>query len=139
MTTPLDPRDLLRRATRFFARPESFTLECPRCGRIYVIRLGKKNPCWDHTRSIFECVGLGGCSKSYIVGIVAWPIAKNARVAGFPRDQIPNERQLAQMRQEGGGWWLPDVAGQRHARVDTTNLTLEEDRPLVDPDTEEPE
>lgn len=125
-----DPRPKIQKATRFFARPESFTLECPHCGRVYQIRMGPTTRIWDPRTSRFSCLGKAGCQKTYLIGILAWPIGPVAGVASqTPTDQVPHPRQLAQLRKEGGGWWLPDEEMIREKRPSDTNITLEEDRP----------
>lgn len=131
-----DNRPRIEKSTRFFARPESFTLECPRCGQVYRIQVGKKAACWDPTTSLFRCTGKQGCNKVYLIGLLAWPVSPRAWIKGVPRDQVPHPRQLAQMRSEGGGWWLPDDAIQRYARVDESNITLEPTRSGEEDDDE---
>lgn len=131
-----DNRPRLEKATRFFARPESFTLECPACGLVYQIRMGVKQQCWDHTTSLFSCTAKGGCNKVYVIGLVAWPVSPRAWIKGQPRDQVPHVRQLAQLRKEGGGWWLPDEERQRYETVHESNLTTEQDRPKTEDEDE---
>jgi hypothetical protein len=127
MTTP---RDRLHRASRFFARPESFTLECPHCGIIYRVRSRIKTASWNPATSRFRCEGAQGCGRTYLIGLVAWPIIQAPFVASqTPEDQVPHPRQLAQMRKEGGGWWLSEEDGIRFRRPSESNLTIEEDRP----------
>lgn len=127
----------LARATRFFARPLSFDLECPRCGDVYQIRLGQlrgrgrkegsHHPNWDPLTSRFQCTNKG-CGRVYVIGLVAWSITGAGSASQPPEDAVPGPRQLAQMRREGGGWWMEE--GQRFRRPHTTNLTTEEDRPV---------
>ena len=128
-----DTRQRLQRATRFFARPIAFDLECPHCGKVYLVRMREPGPHWDPKTARFKCTEKT-CGRAYVIGIVAWPV-KPGRVANAtPEDQVPGPRQLAQMRREGGGWWLADEAAQRYARPSETNLTLEEDRPEEEDD-----
>jgi len=127
----------LHAATRFFARPESFTLECPRCGQCYCVRMNEKVAYWDPTTSLFKCTGHQGCGKVYVLGLVAWPVSPRAWIRSIPRDQVPNVRQLAQLRKEGGGWWLPDAARQRFEIVHESNLTTEPERHQEEDDDEE--
>ena len=128
--TTADTRARLSRSTRFFARLQAFDLECPHCGTVYQIRMKpRKDRNWDPWTGRFHCT-TKNCARVYVLGILAWPIiaAPNAASA-TPADQVPGPRQLAQMRKEGGGWWLPDEEGQRYTRPHETNLTTEEERP----------
>lgn len=88
-----------------------------------------KDPNWDPWTARFTCTN-AQCTRQYVLGLLAWPIIPASRVASAPpADQVPGPRQLAQLRREGGGWWLPDDAGQRYVRPHETNLTTEEERP----------
>lgn len=137
----MDARPRLARATRFFARPETFILECPKCGTVY--HCGpKKSPYWDPTTARFHCNrGTGACDRSYVMGMLAWgpylgKLAKGNRPSP-PRDQVPGPRELAQMRAEGSGWWMADEDRQAYVRPEETNLTTEEERPDRDPEDED--
>lgn len=133
-----DTRQRLTRATRFFAYLETFTLECPHCGMVYVVWKKKRTPAWDPNTSRFWCCHHNGCRYKYVLGIVAWPLAAAPSAASQPPDdQIPHPRQLAQLRREGGGWWLAQEAKIGDARPMETNLTTEEDRPPLDEDEED--
>ncbi len=137
-----DTRQRLQRATRFFAQLESFDIECPRCGKVYQVRVrGLRQPArrgyWDPPTARFQCTAKGGCQRRYVLGIVAWPIGTGPRAASaVPKDQVPWPRQLAQIRREGGGWWLADEAAITLRRPIETNLTTEEDRPPREDDDE---
>lgn len=133
-----DPRPRIQAATRFFARLLSFDLECPHCGSVYTIRTGfsrrlaKAQPFWDPWTGRFSCTNKM-CARVYVLGILAWPIAAAPRVATqTPSDQVPHPRQLAQMRAEGGGWWMPEKEAITLRRPQETNLTTEPDRPEED-------
>lgn len=138
MTAPLgwtlDTRSRLARATRFFARLQSFDLECPHCGTVYQVRIRgqsarSRSRCWDPWTARFHCTAKGGCQRRYVLGIVAWPLGTGPRAAVYtPEDQVPHPRQLAQMRKEGGGWWMPDAEAITLRRPIATNLTTEEER-----------
>lgn len=136
-----DTHQRLRYATRFFARLESFDMECPHCGKVYSVRIRgsrRKGNHWDPWTARFHCVGKGGCGRRYVLGIVAWPLGTGPGAASAtPEDQVPWPRQLAQMRREGGGWWLADEAAITAKRPHTTNLTTEEERPEPEDDDEE--
>lgn len=137
-------RPRLAHATRFFARLVSFDLECPHCGTVYTIkqqtgkgRTARAGMNWDPTTGRFRCT-LKDCAHNYVLGIVAWPIGGGGKVASAtPADQVPHPRQLAQMRKDGGGWWMPETDNVRHVRPQETNLTTEEDRPDRDDADEE--
>lgn len=136
MTT--DTRQRIQRSTRFFAYLESFSLECPHCGLVYQVRKGRDSPEWQPRTGRFTCNGRGGCNKVYILGILAWPVVAAPHVASQPpEDQVPHPRQLAQLRREGGGWWLADVEAHSYPRPAETNLTTEENRPPLDEDEED--
>lgn len=134
-----DTRQRIQRSTRFFARPLSFDLECPRCGRVYQIRMRESSDNWDPTTSRFRCTE-PNCLKVYVIGLLAWPISSAVRKKDLatPEDQVPGPRELAQLRREGGGYWLADEAAQKHGRPHTTNLTTDT-RPVRsdDPDDDE--
>lgn len=125
-----DLRHALTLATRFFARLKTFDLECPHCGTVYQITTQKRDTNWDPMTARFHCT-LKSCARHYVLGILAWPISGGG--AGIatttPEDQVPGPRELAQLRREGGGWWMPEEVAQRFKRPHTTNLTTEEDRP----------
>ena len=125
-----DNRPRLQASVRFFARPESFTLECPRCGQVHRIRKGRPTSCWNPDTARFTCINMK-CRKTYVIGLLAWPVSVGGRntATTTPRDQIPTPRQLAQLRKEGGGWWLPESERQRFSVVEEANLTLEQERP----------
>lgn len=136
-----DNRQRVAKATRFFARLHAFDLECPHCGDVYQIRVGearvksqKASPNWDPWTGRFTCTN-NRCGKRYVLGILAWPIVAAPRVASStPADQVPSPRQLAGLRKEGGGFWMPDAEGQRYPRPYETNLTTEPERPDNDED-----
>lgn len=130
-----DTRKRIAKAQRFFARLENFSLECPACGDVYVIRQGvarkasRKSEVWDPTCARFRCTNKL-CHKVYVLGILAWPVAHTPKVASaMPEDQVPGPRELAQMRREGGGWWMDEGDAIRSARPGETNLTTETERP----------
>lgn len=125
---PADPHTRLARATRFFARLVSFDLECPRCGTVYTVRVNASNGGkWDTDTGRFTCTK-ADCARTYLLGILAWPVGTRGG-SQPPDDQVPSIRQLAQLRAEGGGWWMADDDKQRWPKPLETNLTTEEDRP----------
>lgn len=112
--------------TRFFARPHALTMECPKCGVLLYLsdhaRRGKPTPGWDPRTSRLRCTG---CAKVYVIGILAWPVQKGTgRIQlTIPRDQVPDERQLAELRAMGGGIWAPQDQAKPRKRADDTNVT----------------
>lgn len=145
-----DHRPRLQRATRFFARPERFLLECPHCGMVYRCNSTLKQMWWDPWTSTFTCNrrsqtpaagdGIGGCGRVYVIGIVAWPVTQRSRRSPtLPKDQIPGPRELSQLRADGSGWWLSDEDKQKYPEVRESNLTTELDRPVALAETEEDE
>ena len=125
-----DPRPRLAKATRFFARLLAFDLECPACGAVYVIRKRTTGGKWDPTTARFACTRVG-CDRTFVLGMVAWPIGPRA-ASQPPEDQVPNLRQLAALRREGGGWWMADEDRLKHPRPNETNLTALLERPDED-------
>lgn len=132
MARTLDPPD----GNRFFARLLAAALECPRCGfvdtfhwrklsRPGINRLSRRPEDqpggWDPLTGVWRCKQ---CGMAVILGILAWPIAPGGggRVTR-PRDQVPSERELAQIRARGGGWWLPDSRAVVRSRAEETNVT----------------
>lgn len=110
-------------STRFFARVTGAVFECPRCGKLY--RFGQKvpgaddNARFDKRTSRFQCTE---CGRQFIFGLLCWPVGPDNRTPTMPRDQVPNERQLAQMRAEGSvGYWMHEK--KPRYRADDTNLT----------------
>lgn len=129
------PREL--GATRFFARLISFDLECPRCGKVFRVRrlnrhkmsavaLDESEHTWNPTTARFVCTGKDGCQKEYTLGLLAWDPSRGAKSAALPLDQVPTYRQMAQMRQDGQGYWMPH---QGTGRRSTSNITNEAERP----------
>jgi rubredoxin len=128
----MTPHPDLVGAQRFFARVRSFDLECPHCGLVYRIRKDTRPNVWNPRTARFCCLDrdAGGCQRSYVIGVLAWPVEIGGGHMGNvpPADQVPGPRQLAQLRQEAGGWWLTDEYRHR-GRPNVTNLTGELDRP----------
>lgn len=115
--------------TRFFARVRAAILECPRCGTVLQFGQGKPTTvagtghrcAWDKRTARLRC---SDCGLVLMIGLLAWPVRKGGgKVASLPRDQVPNERQLAQLRAEASGFWLPEEQAQRRARAEDTNIT----------------
>ena len=114
-------------ATRFFARPLSGWLECPKCGKLLYFQSSqggrqRTNASWDARTSRLACPE---CGLVLVIGLIAWPVKHGARRTA-PRDQVPNERQLAQLRSmggEGAGWWMPREQAKGAFRPEDTNIT----------------
>lgn len=113
-------------AQRFFARARTFDLECPACGVVHAIREGAhRTNDYDPRTARFTC---RECLRQFTIGLLAWPCARGKLANTPPADQVLGPRQLAQMREEGSSWWLPEE--YRHkGRPDPTNLTGAEERP----------
>lgn len=120
------PHPQILGAQRFFARILACDLECPHCGRVYLLRLGALKESYHDPRTArFTC---RDCGRVYVLGLLAWPAGRGAGSNVPPADQVPGPRQLGQMRAEGYGWWMPDEYRPK-GRPDPTNLTGEETRP----------
>lgn len=129
------PREL--GATRFFARLIAFDLECPRCGKIFRIRRLNRNKLsaravdraanhtWNPTTARFTCTDRDGCQKEYVLGMLAWDPPRGARSKALPTDQVPTHRQLAELRAEGQGQWMPHV---NQGRMSSSNLAITDER-----------
>jgi hypothetical protein len=110
-------------ATRFWAKPLAGWLECPRCGKVIYFQTSKgrtkQNAEWDPRTSRLQCPE---CKLVLVLGLLAWPV-KPGQARTAPRDQVPQERQLAQLRAQGAGWWLPQSQAKQGYRPDDTNVT----------------
>lgn len=128
------PREL--GATRFFARLIAFDLECPRCGKVFRVRRMNRNKLsavaldesehtWNPTTGRFACTGKDGCQKEFVLGLLAWDPPRGARAGALPTDQVPTHRQLAELRADGQGHWMPH---QPTGRMRTSNLAITDER-----------
>lgn len=118
---PPHPREL--GAQRFFARVERFTLECPHCGMVH-----SSVDAYDPRTARWKC---HGCDWTYVIGLLAWPAPRGLGAGRTPDDQIPGPRELAQLRADGGGFWMPEHLRQR-GTMDMSNLTAGERPEPVD-------
>lgn len=112
-------------ATRFFGRVYSAICECPRCGCLLTWHGGKgprrNTSGWDRRTSTITC---WDCGRKFVAGLLLWPVRKGrGDVRTLPRDQVPDERQLVQMRKLGDGWWMPKEQAKKAFRPDDTNIT----------------
>lgn len=93
---------------RFFARPSAFEMECPQCGRLFLVGPYRRdNRSYDRVSGILTCPKnvdptKPGCGRKWFIGIVAYQILAGNRKTR-PLDQKPNARQLAELRQWGRG------------------------------------
>lgn len=128
------PREL--GATRFFARLIAFDLECPRCGKVFSIRrlnrtklsavaLDEDKHTWNPNTARFTCMGKDGCQKSFVLGMLAWDPPKGAGGSATPTDQVPTYRQIAELRAQGSGHWMPH---DNKGRMSSTNLAITAER-----------
>ena len=136
---PPHPREL--GATRFFARIVNVDLECPKCGKVFTLRranvrrISSRTPgTWDPSTSTFTCTGKDGCQRKFVLGVLAWDKPRGITAGAVPADQVPNIRQLAALRAEGDGWWMPEGT-HTTGRMDHSNLATVEKRP--EPEEEE--
>lgn len=108
-------------------------LECPRCGRLThftrstphprrAARLSSapSQPGYDPETGRWTCQS---CRLVCVLGLLAWPVKAGSHSVTRPRDQVPNERQLAQMRAETQGLWMAAKLARR--RADDSNITAE--------------
>ncbi len=131
---------------RFFARLLAVLLECPACGfldsfqwrklslrevnrrrRKAVHTKGTRKTerqldrhGWDAARGTWRCPQ---CARAFVLGLLAWPAPPRGE-ATRPRDQVPTERELTQLRaQRLEGLWLPDAMRQVGRRHEHSNIT----------------
>ncbi len=111
--------------TRFFAQVLAAVCECPRCGQVLAFssRPGRRRGAgkWDRATSTLECPY---CGLRGLLGLLWWP---RRPPGGGPttagRDQVPAERQLAQLRAMAGGLWMPQEQAKKAFRPEETNVT----------------
>lgn len=119
-------------ATRFFARPLAGLLECPRCGQVLSFS-STAHPGWKSTKGWNPHTGrlqCWACKYTFVLGLIAWPVrSAGPKARTVPRDQVPNERQLVQMRNmselggSGAGWWMPKDQALTPHRPEHSNIT----------------
>lgn len=97
-------------ASRFYAVPLAGRMECPQCSYLIIWGVGQQKSrtdqrYWNPVGSVLTCPQ---CKKVYHLGLLAWPGGSRVTTAleGTPSDQVPNLRQLAELRQRTGGWWV---------------------------------
>src|SRR5258708_5061761 len=103
---------------RLLGRSPGARWECPRCGYLDHFKpAGGKVPAaapprllrgrsargWNPGTSRWKCPS---CELVVVLGLLAWPIKSGSTRATLPLDQVPNYRQLAQLRAQGGGLWM---------------------------------
>lgn len=120
------PRPLTVPATRFFARVDRFTCECPACGFVIAVGLqeapglarraqtrrltGRKGvrvtpkkarqQVWNPLTSRVSC---SKCGRTWAVGLVLYPVAERV-ISRQPLDTKPTWRQLLDIRQRAQGF-----------------------------------
>lgn len=139
---PPHPRDF--GATRFFARIHAVDLECPRCGKVMLLRPPKRGRLrryqptpghtWEPHTQRLHCHDGTGCGKVYRLGVLAWDPPRGVGAHSPAEDTVPHPRELAQLREEGAGWWMPEGSAGA-GRMDMTNYAATPERP--DRDEEE--
>lgn len=102
------PAGQLPPSDRFFARIKSIDLECPACGMIAVCsgRTGPYNARTGH----FVC---DSCSKTFYLGIIAWPSSRAPGPHVPPNDWMPTPAQARAMSQYVLGRLPPDTPTTR--------------------------
>lgn len=115
-------------AGRFFARLDRFTCECPRCGYLIAAdwngvarglsRGGRPERARKSTYNpISSRITCPACRKSFGAGLLLYEIAPRTH-ASQPADQTPTWKQLLTMREQGGGWLMPqEVRGADELNV----------------------
>lgn len=117
---------------RFFARVDSFTCECPRCGQIIQARYDRavhmvrrqqaqqkrptgsrggsghmggegKRLTYNPLTSRLQCPS---CRRTFGIGLLAYPVDARA-TARQPEDSKPTYQQLLEIRRLAGGFLVP--------------------------------
>lgn len=97
--------DQLPPSSRFYALIESGRMECPKCGLLLLWGSPRltENRDWNPVGSLIRC---HRCLAVYQLGVVAWPAARGGGGPSEPIDQVATVRQLAELRQRSGGFWV---------------------------------
>lgn len=78
------------------------------------------DPGWNPTTGVWRCPQ---CGLACILGILAWPIESSKWVTpSRPRDQVPSERELVQLRSESWGRWLAKAYALPRRRAPHSNI-----------------
>jgi hypothetical protein len=106
-------------------------------------KVGRKTN-WDKRTSTLKCCD---CGLTLTIGLLAWPRKIGGKgTTTRPADQVPSERQLVQIRNLGGGLWMPEGQAKSKWRAEDTNYTAgctcpedwprkpSTEAPTVDPD-----
>jgi len=138
MRLPTPPTD----STRTFARVSEAWLACPRCGTVLYFSPRKTLHCtWNRRSARLKCEE---CRLTFAVGLILWPVGNHQGRGTIPMDQVPQERELAQMRAmegigggSGAGWWMAQERPRKHFQEMHTNVgprctCRAEDGPLGD-------
>lgn len=81
----------------------------------------EKQSGWDPSTGCWRCPQ---CHRRFLLGLLAWPIARGGHEVSRPRDQVPSERELTQLRARNlGGLWLPESLRQAKRRAEHSNIT----------------
>ncbi len=93
----------------------------------YEARTGERLPRKNHgpqvARVTWRCEV---CGLTCVAGIILWPTLEGGIKRTAPQDQVPGERQNAQLRAmggEGAGWWMPKDQAVKAHRPEHTNIT----------------
>jgi uncharacterized C2H2 Zn-finger protein len=114
-------------SSRFFARIDRFTCECPSCGLVIVAQLDatRHRSRDDETNrvrrrprrarevtynALTQRLACPRCRKVYQIGLMAYPVVPRSKKAVEPSDTIPSPRQFLAIRQQAGvGFWAIDA------------------------------
>src|SRR5262245_54692574 len=105
--------------SRFFARIDRFTCECPSCGFIIIAQLdssGHKSRSDEAARvrrrprrardvtynALTQRLACPRCRKVYQAGLILYPVVERSKKALVPSDAQPDPRQLLAIRQQSG-------------------------------------
>ena len=106
------------RLVRFFGRIASAQMECPACGT--VMRFGGRGRQARYWNKMTNRVKCPSCSRTYQLGLLAWPVRRKRGSYTVPHDQLPNDRQRGEIRAQMGSVWM--TAPRTHWS-ENTNLT----------------
>ena len=110
-----------------FGRPHAFTVECPACGDVLIIR-GRQaasgnradfhtGDVWEPRASLLTCPT---CRRRWVIGLAVYAYEGRGRPV-LPKDQTPSLVQLAKIRARVGSEWV--MREDRRAQVVRSHRT----------------